>query len=316
MSEAQFYHEPVLKDEIIKLLIGNPAGVYLDCTLGGGGHFRAIAEKLEKEATLIGIDRDPDAISWNRQNMVNKDFRIIIEQSRFSEFDTILKKYEITGVDGVLLDLGVSSWQIDNRDRGFSYMGEGALDMRMNKEEGIPANQYITSLSEAELCRILSEYGEVQNAARMAQTLKNCEFPIKTSLDLRNCLSKEYGPNMKYKVLAKIFQALRIAINDELGELNCFLSKAIDYLLPKGRLAVMAYHSLEDRIVKDFLRLAEHPCVCPAELPMCVCGKKALIKRITHKPVFASDQEIVSNPRSRSVRLRVAEKTSGVECEK
>lgn len=313
MSEAQFYHEPVLKDDVIKLLIGNPAGVYLDCTLGGGGHFRAIAEKLEKEATLIGIDRDPDAISWNRQNMVNNDIRIVIEQSRFSEFDEVLKKYEIAGVDGVLLDLGVSSWQIDSKDRGFSYMGEGVLDMRMNKEEGIPADEYITSLSEAELCHILTVYGEVQNAVRMARTLKNCEFPLKTSLDLRNCLSKEYGPNMKYKVLAKIFQALRIAINDELGELNRFLSKAIDYLKPQGRLAVMAYHSLEDRIVKDFFRSAEYPCVCPKEFPMCVCGKRALIKRITHKPVLASDQEIVSNPRSRSVRLRVAEKVDGVE---
>jgi 16S rRNA (cytosine1402-N4)-methyltransferase len=313
MSKEQFYHEPVLKDEVIKLLIGNPAGVYLDCTLGGGGHFRAIACKLEKEATLIGIDRDPDAISWNRQNMVDKDLRIIIEQSRFSEFDEVLKKHSITGVDGVLLDLGVSSWQIDSKDRGFSYMGEGALDMRMNKEEGIPADEYITSLSEAELCHILTEYGEVQNAARMARTLKSCEFPLKTSLDLRNCLSKEYGPNMKYKVLSKIFQALRIAINDELGELNRFLSKAIEYLRPQGRLAVMAYHSLEDRMVKDFLRSAEHPCVCPTEFPMCVCGKKALIKRITHKPVIASDQETLSNPRSRSVRLRVAEKLDGVE---
>jgi 16S rRNA (cytosine1402-N4)-methyltransferase len=315
MSEEQFYHEPVLKDDVVKLLIGNLAGVYLDCTLGGGGHFRAIAGKLEKEATLIGIDRDPDAISWNRQNMVNKDLRIIIEQSRFSEFDEVLKKYEIAGVDGVLLDLGVSSWQIDSKDRGFSYMGEGALDMRMNKEEGMPADEYIASLSEAELCHILNEYGEVQNAARMARTLKTCEFPIKTSQDLRNCLSKEYGPNMKYKVLAKIFQALRIAINDELGELDRFLNKAIDYLKPQGRLAVMAYHSLEDRMVKEFLRSAENPCVCPKEFPMCVCGKKPLIKRITHKPVLASDQEIVSNPRSRSVRLRVAEKIDGVKSE-
>ena len=308
MSTEQFYHEPVLKREVIELLIGNPKGVYLDCTLGGGGHFRAIAENLEKGAVLIGIDRDPDAISWNRKNMANTDIQMIIEQSRFSEFDVVLKNHEIAGVDGILLDLGVSSWQIDSKDRGFSYMGDGALDMRMNKEEGIPADQYITSLSETALSNLLTEYGEVQNAQRMARTLKNCEFPLKTSLDLRNCLTKEYGPNLKYKVLAKVFQALRIAINDELGELNRFLNKALDYLKPQGRLAVMAYHSLEDRMVKDFIRTAEHACICPSEIPICVCGKVSSIKRVTRKPVLATTEEIMKNPRSRSVRLRVAEK--------
>jgi 16S rRNA (cytosine1402-N4)-methyltransferase len=312
MSTEQFYHEPVLKNEVIDLLVGNPKGVYLDCTLGGGGHFRAIADHLDKGAVLIGIDRDPDAINWNQKNIKNTEVQMIIELSRFSDFDTVLKKHEITGVDGILLDLGVSSWQIDNEDRGFSYMGESALDMRMNKEEGIPADEYISSLSESELAHLLTVYGEVQNAGRMARTLKNCEFPMKTSLDLRNCLAKEYGPNLKYKVLAKIYQALRIAINDELGELNRFLSKVVEYLKPQGRLAVMSYHSLEDRTVKEFLRSAEDACVCPKELPMCICGKKPSIKRITRKPVLATNEEIMRNPRSRSVRLRVAEKIAAV----
>ncbi len=265
MKIPQFYHEPVLKNEVIELLVVKKSGIYLDCTLGGGGHFRAIAEKLENDATLIGIDRDIDAIEWNRQHSSNVNVRALFEQSRFSDFDKVLDRYEISGVDGMLLDLGVSSWQIDNENRGFSFMGEGILDMRMNEVEGVPAHEYISSLNESELSKILSEYGEVQNADRMAHTLKNCEFPLKTAADLRNCLSKEYGPNLKYKVLAKVFQALRIAINDELGELRRFLNKSVNYLKPQGRLAVMSYHSLEDRIVKDFMRSAEQACICPAE---------------------------------------------------
>lgn len=308
MNEAQFYHEPVLKNEVIELLVIKKSGIYLDCTLGGGGHFRAIAQKLESDATLIGIDRDCDAIEWNRQHLTNANAGVIIEQSRFSEFDKVLDKHNIRGVDGMLLDLGVSSWQIDNKSRGFSFMGEGMLDMRMNVLEGVPAHEYISSLNESELSKILSEFGEVKNADRMARTLKSCDIPLKTAADLRNCLSKEYGPNLKYKVLAKVFQAIRIAVNDELGELKRFLNKSIEYLKPHGRLAVMSYHSLEDRIVKEFLRSAEQACICPASLPMCVCGRKTLLKRITRKSVRASDTEIQNNPRSRSVRLRVAEK--------
>ncbi len=309
MTNSQFYHEPVLKNEIVNLLVVDKDGIYLDCTLGGGGHFRAIANELSSNATMVGIDRDPDAIEWNRKNSADAKCRLIIEQSRFSDFEVVLNTYNIGGVDGVLLDLGVSSRQIDNKDRGFSFMGECVLDMRMNSLEGIPANEYIASLNEEELSRILFEYGEVQNSRRMAHTLKRCKFPLKTAADLRECLAGEYGPNLKYKVLAKIFQALRIAVNDELGELKRFLNKIAGYLKPHGRLAVMSYHSLEDRIVKEYLRTAEQACVCPREIPVCICGKICLLKRITKKSIQASEQEIEKNPRSRSVRLRVAEKT-------
>lgn len=308
MSNQEFYHEPVLKNEIISLLVTDKNGIYLDCTLGGGGHFRAIAESLEPGATVIGIDRDNDAIQWNLKKPLQTQLRVIIEQSPFSEFDKILKMHGISAVDGMLLDLGVSSWQIDNKDRGFSFMGDGELDMRMNRNSGISAAEFIASCSEAELCDVLDKYGEVQNAKRMARTIKQCSYSIVTTLDLRNCLTKEYGPNLKYKVLAKVFQAIRIAVNDELGELQRFLEKSVQFLKPSGRVAVMAYHSLEDRIVKEFFRAGEQGCICPPSQPVCTCKKVASLKRITRKSLQADEAEIVRNPRSRSVRVRVAER--------
>jgi 16S rRNA (cytosine1402-N4)-methyltransferase len=308
MSTQEFYHEPVLKNEIVNLLVTDKKGIYLDCTLGGGGHFRAVAESLESGATIIGIDRDNDAIEWNLKNPVRSSIRVIIEQSPFSEFDSILEKHTISAVDGMLLDLGVSSWQIDNRNRGFSFMGDGELDMRMNRSCGISAAEFIASSSETELYDVLDKYGEVQNAGRMARTIKQCGFPIVTTLDLKNCLTNEYGPNLKYKVLAKVFQAIRIAVNDELGELERFLEKSVQFLKPSGRIAVMAYHSLEDRIVKEFFRAGEQGCICPPSQPVCTCNKVASLKRVTRKSLQADDAEIARNPRSRSVRVRVAEK--------
>jgi 16S rRNA (cytosine1402-N4)-methyltransferase len=310
MSNQEFYHEPVLKNEIVSLLITDKKGTYLDCTLGGGGHFRAVAESLEPGATMIGIDRDSDAIQWNLKNPVQSSLRVIIEQCPFSEFDKILNKHAISAVDGMLLDLGISSWQIDNKDRGFSFMGDGELDMRMNRSCGISAAEFIRSSSETELCDILDKYGEVQNAKRMARTIKQCSYPIVTTLDLKNCLTKEYGPNLKYKVLAKVFQAIRIAVNDELGELQRFLEKSVQYLKPSGRIAVMAYHSLEDRIVKEFFRSGELGCICPPSQPVCTCKKVATLKRITRKSLQADDAEIARNPRSRSVRVRVVERVA------
>ena len=208
----------------------------------------------------------------------------------------------------MLLDLGVSSFQIDTASRGFTYMKDSALDMRMNASEGITALELIEQSSEEQLGSILSEYGEVHNAARMARVIKSCK-DLKTSSDLRRCLTEEYGPNLQIKVIAKVFQALRIAVNDELGELKRFLSKIAGYLCSGGRLAVIAYHSIEDRMVKDFFREQERGCICPVDLPYCSCGKEVLFKRITRKAIRASVAEVKSNPRARSARLRVAERT-------
>lgn len=309
MSTDKFYHEPVLKEEVCSLLITDKSGCYIDCTLGGGGHFRAVAEHLSSEAILIGIDRDVDAINWNMERLTENGPSIIIEQSRFSDFDGVLQKHSIKKVHGVLLDLGVSSFQIDSVSRGFTYMQDSVLDMRMNPSEGISASELLDQSSEEELAAILAEYGEVHNARRMARTIKACSGSLKTSADLRNCLQKEYGPNLQIKVIAKVFQALRIAVNDELGELKRFLSKIIDFLIPGGRLAVIAYHSLEDRIVKEFIREQEQGCICPKNVPYCTCQKKVLLKRVTKKAVQATDLEISRNPRSRSARLRVAQRT-------
>jgi 16S rRNA (cytosine1402-N4)-methyltransferase len=314
MIEHGGYHEPVLKKEVCDLLITDMAGVYLDCTLGGGGHFMALAGKLSTGATMIGIDRDPDAINWNRNNQVSSNVHLIIEQCRFSQFDSVLQTLGIDTVNGIFLDLGVSSFQIDSAERGFSYMRESDLDMRMNSSEGISARELIQRSSIEELSEILKSFGEVQNPQRMAETIKNCKFPVKTSVDLRNCLVGDYGPNLQIKVFAKVFQALRIAVNDEMGELRIFLSKAIEHLVPGGRLAVISYHSLEDRMVKEFIREQESGCICPPEIPYCICEKQSLLKRVTKKAVKAADSEINQNPRSRSARLRVAERV-GVACD-
>ncbi len=304
------YHQPVLRDEVCDLLITDKSGCYLDCTLGGGGHFRALAERLYSDGVLIGIDRDMDAINWNKKNLCSGGPSKIIEQSRFSEFDEVLRKHNICGLNGVLLDLGVSSFQIDTASRGFTYMQDSDLDMRMNRAEGISAAELLEQSSEEQLSSILSEYGEVHNATRMARAIKSCKG-IRKSSDLRSCLNKEYGPNLQIKVIAKVFQALRIAVNDELGELKKFLGKITGYLLSGGRLAIISYHSLEDRMVKDFIREQEQGCVCPIDLPYCRCDKKVLLKRVTRKAVQASVSEINNNPRSRSARLRVAERTPG-----
>jgi 16S rRNA (cytosine1402-N4)-methyltransferase len=305
------YHEPVLRDEVSELLITDPEGTYVDCTLGGGGHFRTIAGHLHNQAVLVGIDRDPDAVAWNRENAVNGP-KVIIEQSRFSQFDNVLRKNKIGLIDGVLLDLGVSSHQIDKKERGFSYMQEESrLDMRMNPLEGLPAEELLRRIDEERLAEILSEYGEIQNSVRMAKTIKNRMnvSPIRTSADLKDCLRKEYGPNLNVKIIAKAFQALRIEVNDELGELTRFLDKVIKYLKTGGRLAVISYHSLEDRIVKEFIRLQEQSCICPLDSPICTCSKPVLLKRVTKKAIKSSEKETAENPRSRSARLRVAEKT-------
>lgn len=311
MSTDGFYHEPVLKEEVCSYLITRNNGIYLDCTLGGGGHFRAIAERLTSEALLIGIDRDMDAINWNRNSPVSGP-GVIIEQSRFSDFDSVLKKHSIGKIDGVLLDLGVSSFQIDSVGRGFTYMKESDLDMRMNPLEGIGASELIEQSTAEELASILEEYGEVHNANRMARVIKSCKFSLKTSEDLRSCLIQEYGPNLQIKVFAKVFQALRIAVNNELGELKTFLHKISGYLVSGGRLVIISYHSLEDRIVKEFIREQEQGCICPKQVPYCTCKKQVILKRVTKKAVQASDEEIKRNPRSRSARLRIAERISEV----
>ena len=315
------YHVPVLLDEVRELLIAGAGGVYVDGTLGGGGHFRAIVEALSGGAGLkggsgravaVGIDRDREAIDNARSAGVGgAGVEVVLEQSRFSEFDSVLRKYGLCKVQGLFVDLGVSSRQIDVVERGFMYMKDAPLDMRMDQGCGVTAAEFLERSGEEEIARVLDKYGEVRNAQRMAGAIK-CYMrhdKILTSADLKACVEREYGANVKIQVLAKLFQALRIAVNGELDELRSFLDKSVEYLAEGGRVAVISYHSLEDRMVKEFFREAEEPCICAPLQPVCTCNKPVLLRRVNRKAVIASEEEVTRNPRSRSARLRVAERT-------
>lgn len=312
MTETHDYHTPVLLEEILDLFVCNENGVYVDGTLGGGGHFRAMAEKLAAKSVLIGIDRDPEAVLWNRDRMPACRGTVIIEQARYSDFDAVLKRNNITSVDGILLDLGVSSRQIDEAARGFSYMKDAPLDMRMDPTSGVPVHELISRSDADELAAVLRDYGEVEGAGRIAQAMKKWVAGghlLKTSADLRDCCAALFNNRLSIKLLSKIFQALRIAVNDELGELRRFLSKVLDFLRPGSRLAIISYHSLEDRMVKDFMRKHERTCVCPPEILKCVCNRSPIFKRLAKKAIRSSDEEQSRNRRSRSARLRVALRT-------
>jgi 16S rRNA (cytosine1402-N4)-methyltransferase len=310
MNLTVSFHTPALLSETFALLAVKPDGKYLDGTLGGGGHFRAIAEALNEQGAAIGIDRDPEAIAWNQSHAPACRGKTIIEQKEFSRFDEVLAEHAINGLDGMLLDLGISSHQIDDAQRGFSYMQQCDLDMRMNPRDTTTAAELLNTAGEEELAQLLRTYGEVNNAPRMARAIvafrKN--RPLKTADDLRLCLQREYGPNLSIKALSKLFQALRIAVNRELDELQVFLAKSLDHLQAHGRLAIIAYHSLEDRIVKNFMRDEERDCICPPSFPVCRCDHRARLARLTGKAVRPSAGEVAVNPRSRSARLRAAEK--------
>ncbi|MCL2688566.1 MAG: 16S rRNA (cytosine(1402)-N(4))-methyltransferase RsmH [Chitinispirillia bacterium] len=308
------YHVPVLLNETLSLLVTNNDGIYVDGTLGGGGHFRAIAGILSYKGTAIGIDRDAEAIkNVNENGFADIKAKVIIEQSRFSQFDSVLGKYGIDRIDGLFVDLGVSSRQIDEPERGFMYMKESDLDMRMDQGKGLTARELLEEKSESELAQILEKYGEIRNSRRMAAVIKNYmkHNALLTSSDLKACIVKEYGANVKIQVFAKLFQALRIAVNSELEELSVFLDKSVKYLKEGGRLAVISYHSLEDRMVKEFMRKGEEKCECGPEVLICKCKKVVLFKRITKKVVAATEDEIAKNTRSRSARLRAAQRTAG-----
>lgn len=305
------YHVPVLLDKCIEGLAIKPSGIYLDCTLGGGGHFQKIAELINREGVVIGIDRDPEAVELIRNHPPYTKSKVLLEQSKFSDFDYVLKKNSIRKIDGLLIDLGLSSRQIDDPHRGFSYKADTPLDMRMDPANELTAERIIAESSKDKLAGILSDYGEISNSRRMASAINRFSRTRKivTSGDLRECIENEYGKPVKYKVLSKLFQALRIAVNDELVELKACLQKAVEYLNKGGRLVVIAYHSLEDRIVKNFMRDYERKCFCQPYEPVCRCNQPAVLKRINRKAIRASIDEVKMNPKARSALLRISEKT-------
>ncbi|HUI93640.1 MAG TPA: 16S rRNA (cytosine(1402)-N(4))-methyltransferase RsmH [Chitinivibrionales bacterium] len=312
LDANEVYHVPVLLKESVEALAVKPEGTYLDATVGGGGHFREILSRLDKRGTAIGIDRDPDAIEWCRAATGGNAATVILEQCAFSRFGTVLDKHDIGALDGLLLDLGVSSRQIDAANRGFSYMKDAALDMRMDPSADMTAARYCAQASEHELANALATYGEITNPTRMAAAIKKCQAtrPLRTSADLVGCLKREYGPALAVKVIAKVFQALRIAVNGELSELAACLDAALSYVKKGGRIVVISYHSLEDRIVKNFFRDNEQACTCPSVFERCRCGKKIMVKRLNKKVIRPSEDEVRKNPRARSARLRAAEKVA------
>ncbi|KGN01883.1 16S rRNA (cytosine(1402)-N(4))-methyltransferase RsmH [Clostridium botulinum] len=306
-----FNHVSVLLEETIDSLNIKEDGIYVDCTLGGAGHSSHILKKLSKKGKLIGIDQDVNALKAAKERLKNYD-NVIYVHNNFYNLDSVLDDLNIEKVDGILMDLGVSSYQLDTAERGFSYMQDAMLDMRMNTEESISAYNVVNEYSEEELFRIIKEYGEERFARKIAKGIvKQREIePVKTTLDLvkiiRNVIPMKFqqgGHPAK-----KTFQAIRIEVNHELEILNKTIEDGVKHLNLDGRISVITFHSLEDRIVKTKFKELENPCTCPKEFPICICGMKPVVKVITRKPLEPSEEEKENNSRSRSSKLRVAQK--------
>lgn len=309
---TEFYHVSVLLQECLDGLNIKPDGIYVDGTLGGAGHSSQIAKRLTT-GRLIGIDRDPVALKAAGERLAPYADRVTLVHSNFCEIAQVLADLNIETVDGILLDLGVSSPQLDDGSRGFSYMVDAPLDMRMNNEDPITAKDIVNTWSYEELRRILFDYGEERYAPRIADAIcrRREEKPIETTLELVDIIRSAMPAaalREKQHPAKRSFQAIRIAVNDELGAVRKVMEAAIPRLNPEGRLAIITFHSLEDRIVKNAMADAAKGCTCPPSFPVCVCGKKPQAKLITRKPITATDEELEVNPRSRSAKLRVCEK--------
>lgn len=308
-----FKHVSVLLDETIDGLNINPDGIYVDGTLGGGGHSYQICKRLSPKGRLIGIDQDGDALEAARERLKEFKDRITLVRSNYCEIETILKDLEVTKVDGIVLDLGVSSYQLDNLERGFSYKSDAPLDMRMDQRQGKTAESVVNNYSESELFRIIRDYGEDKFAKNIAKhiVLARKEKRITTTAQLSEIIKRAIPMKIQAKgghPAKKTFQAIRIEVNSELTVLRDSLDEMIDFLNPGGRICVITFHSLEDRIVKTKFRENENPCTCPPNFPVCVCGKKSKGKVITRKPIIPDEEEIVENKRAKSSKLRIFER--------
>jgi len=300
---------PVLRDEVIAALNLQPEGVYADVTLGTGGHFQAIAARLSPKAFLIGLDADPMAIDYVRNNIrINIPHQLF--NQNFAELERVCYRLGRLELDGVLFDLGLSSFALEDTRRGFSYLKDGPLDMRFNPQEGYPASHLVNNASVEELSHIFWRNGEERFALRIARAIVNARStkPLKSTLELAQIVRSVVPAGTAIKSLSRIFQALRIEVNRELDKLTIVLEQAVKLLRPGGRLVVISYHSLEDRIVKHFFSREARDCLCPPEFPVCNCGHKATLRVLTPKPIKPKSSEVDINPRARSARLRVAER--------
>ena len=309
---SEFHHVSVLLDECLEGLAIRPDGIYVDGTLGGAGHSLQIARRLTT-GRLIGIDRDTVALAAAKTRLEEVRDRVTLVHANFREMDRVIQELEIPGVDGILLDLGVSSPQLDDSERGFSYMAEAPLDMRMNSQDILDAGQVVNTYSYEQLKRILYDYGEERYAPQIASAIcrRREEKTIETTLELADIIRSAMPASAlreKQHPAKRSFQAIRIAVNDELGAVEEVMNKAIDLLNPGGRLAVITFHSLEDRIVKSAMAEAAKGCICPPEFPVCVCGRKPRVRVISRKPITSTQEELDRNPRARSAKLRICEK--------
>jgi 16S rRNA (cytosine1402-N4)-methyltransferase len=309
---SEFYHVSVLLQECLDGLNIKPDGIYVDGTLGGAGHSSRIAAQLTT-GRLIGIDRDPVALKAAGERLQPFADRVTLVHSNFSEVRQVLDDLGIEAVDGILLDLGVSSPQLDEAVRGFSYMLDAPLDMRMDGGAALSAHEVVNTWSQDELKRILYDYGEERYAPQIAGAIcrRRAEKTIETTLELADIIRAAMPAaalREKQHPAKRSFQAIRIAVNDELGSVEKAMRDAIPLLNPGGRLAIITFHSLEDRIVKNAIAEAAKGCTCPPNFPVCVCGKKPIVKLISRKPIVATEEELEVNPRSRSAKLRVCEK--------
>ncbi len=309
----EFSHIPVLWEETINMLNIKPDGCYADGTLGGGGHAKAICERLSRNGILIGIDRDKDSLSVAEKQLSEFRNKKYFIQRNYEDIKEILADLDIEGLDGAVLDLGVSSLQLDNPDRGFSYMRDEVLDMRMNTADELTARFVVNKYEKEKLTQVIREYGEEKWASRIAAFIvrERCKGHIETTGQLVEIIkmaipaaARREGPHPAKRT----FQAIRIEVNNELRQLERALDRFMDVLLPKGRLCVITFHSLEDRIVKNAYKERLFPCICPREFPVCTCGRLTDVKKVTGKPVLPGKQELEENPRSRSAKLRTIEK--------
>ena len=309
---SEFHHVSVLLQECIDGLNIRPDGIYVDGTLGGAGHSFQIASRLTT-GRLIGIDRDQVALEAAGKRLAPYQDRVTLVHSNFCDIKEVLSNLNIPGVDGILLDLGVSSPQLDDGERGFSYMTDAPLDMRMNRQDTLSASTVVNTWPREELKRILYDYGEERYAPQIASAIcrRREEGPIETTLELVDVIRSAMPPaalREKQHPAKRSFQAIRIAVNDELGSVEQVMRDAIPCLNQGGRLAVITFHSLEDRIVKNAMAAAARGCTCPPEFPVCVCGKKPAVKLVNRKPIVSGSKELEDNPRARSAKLRVCEK--------
>lgn len=309
----EFKHVSVLLEETIDSLNIKPNGIYVDGTLGGGGHSLEICRRLGDGGRLIGIDQDMDAIAAATERLSDYSDKVTIVHSNYQDIDSVLRRLDIGGVDGIVLDLGVSSYQLDNIDRGFTYREDTPLDMRMDQSSSMTARDIVNDYSESELFRVIRDYGEdgfAKNIAKHIVAARRKKY-IETTGELNEIIKAAIPAKLRQGTghpSKKTFQAIRIELNHELEVLENSLDKMIELLKPGGRLSIITFHSLEDRIVKNIFRRNMNPCICPPEFPVCTCGRKPTGKIITRKPVVPSEQELEDNKRAKSSKLRVFEK--------